>query len=106
LKALTGMLKTYAQVLSAVAEIEEATGKKFDELLKEVFNPSKLAELHGKLPAEVYGELVAALLKLASISSNVPNPMLLPAEEKRKLSSQVLEIAESLEKAARKLGSS
>ena len=103
LRALIGMLKIYAQLLGAVAEIEEISGKRFDDALKEMFDPSKLAELHGKLPAEVYGELAAALFKLASISSTAPNPMLLPAEEKTRLRSQIMEIAEALERAMQKL---
>jgi len=104
LRIIIDMLKMYAQLLNVIAEVEENSGKRFDELLKELFSPAKLAGLYDKLPPDVYGEFMAMLLRLASLSSTVQNPMILPVDEKRRVASELAEIASSLEKLIGRLG--
>jgi len=104
LRIIIDMLKMYARLLNVIAEVEENSGKRFDELLKELFSPAKLAGLYNKLPPDVYGEFMAVLLRLASLSSTVQNPMILPVDEKRRVASELADIASSLEKLIGRLG--
>jgi hypothetical protein len=98
------MLKIYAKILNTMAEVEETTGKKIDELQKEVFSPATFVELSKKVPPEVFGEFMADLLKLSTLISTYQNPFTLPAEEKKKVASELQEIAESLEEIKKKIG--
>jgi len=104
LKVVVDMLKMYAYLLSTIAEIEEVSGKRFDEFLKELLSLEKLLGLYGRLPPEVYAEFMAAMLRLASLSATVQNPLALPTSEKRRVSAEVLEIAGTLERVVEKLG--
>jgi len=103
LGAVVDLLEAYARVLLAIAEVEEATGKRFDEFLRGLFTPEKLRDLYNKLPGEVYGEFMASLLKLVSISSTFQNPLTLPASEKKRVSGEVKEVAESIRKVVDRL---
>ncbi|MCS7367408.1 MAG: hypothetical protein NDF52_05965 [archaeon YNP-WB-062] len=98
LKTTMDILKLYAQLLNSIADLEEKYSKKFDEVLKDVFNPQELAELYKKLPPDVYSEFMASLLKLAATSSETQNPLTLPANEKKKIASELISVAESLKK--------
>lgn len=100
LKAMIDVLRMYTQSLNIIADVEERSGKKFDELLRELFNPTRLAELGQRLPRDVYGEFMASLFRLISIFSTAQNPMTLPISEKKRVSSEVSKIVESMEKAA------
>ncbi len=50
LKLIAEMMRSYSQILKAVAEIEEAGGQPFDEMLKKLFSPEKLAEMRNRVP--------------------------------------------------------
>jgi len=41
LKLIADSMRSYSQILKAVAEIEEAGGQPFDEVLKKLFSPEK-----------------------------------------------------------------
>jgi hypothetical protein len=45
LSTVVNMLKLYADIFNAIASIEEASGKKADELLRELLSPQNLAKL-------------------------------------------------------------
>ena len=66
--------------------------------MKDVFNPRELAELYKKLSSDVYSEFMASLLKLAATSSETKNPLTLPTNEKKKIASELISVAESLKK--------
>lgn len=103
-KIVVEILKVYAQMLNNIADLEEATGKRFDEYLKELLTPARFVELYEKMPPDIYGELMALLFRLATLSSIVQNPIILPTGEKRRIASEILKISESLEKIILKLG--
>jgi hypothetical protein len=100
---IINMFKMFSVILREIADIEESEGKRIDEVLKESLSPTRLAELSKKMPPDIYTELIASLLKLASIMSTITNPMMLPANEKKKLVSEIEEIANSLENVVNKL---
>jgi hypothetical protein len=100
---IINMFKMFSVILREIADIEESEGKRIDEILKESLSPTRLAELSKKMPPDIYTELIASLLKLASIMSMITNPMMLPANEKKKLVSEIEEIANSLENVVNKL---
>ena len=103
LSTVVNMLKLYAAMLNSIADIEEASGKKADELLKELLSPQNLAKLSQKLPPDVFGAFMSALLRLATTFASVQNPLALPSNEKRRLASELNEIAKSIENAVEKL---
>jgi len=103
LEVVVDMLETYARMLMIVAEIEEATGKRFTEFLKELFTPEKLSGLYRRVPADVFGEFMAALMRLVSIASAIQNPLALSVDEKRRVSKEIMEIAEAIRRVAEKL---
>jgi hypothetical protein len=54
------------------------------------------------MPADVYGEFMAALMRLVSIASTIQNPLALSIDEKKRVSKEIMEIAEAIRKAAEK----
>jgi hypothetical protein len=82
LKLIAEIMRSYSQILKAVTEIEEAGGQPFDEVLKKLFSPEKLAEMHNRLPPDLYAEFAAPLFKLTAVAPKLQNP-LLSTEEKR-----------------------
>jgi len=102
LSTVVNVLKLYADILNAIASVEEASGKKADELLRELLSPQNLAKLSQKLPPDMFGEFMSALLRLTTLAS-VQNPLALPSNEKRKLASELSEVVKSIEKVAEKL---
>jgi hypothetical protein len=103
LEVVADMLEAYARMLMVIAEIEEVTGKRFEEFLKELFKPEKLSELYKRVPADVYGEFMAALMRLVSIASTIQNPLALSINEKKRVSKEIMEIAEAIRKMTEKL---
>ena len=97
LKLIADALKSYSQILETMAEIEETAKKTFD-VLKEVFNPDRLAEMRNRLPPDLYAEFAASLFKLASVPPKLQNPLALTTEEKKKISDDMLKIAETIAK--------
>ena len=98
LKLIADSMRSYSQILKAVAEIEEASREPFDEVLKRLFSTEKLAEMRNRLPPDLYAEFAASLFKLASVAPKLQNPLALTTEEKKKLSNEILEIAETVAK--------
>jgi hypothetical protein len=98
LKLIADALRSYSQILETMAEIEETAKKTFDEVLKEVFNPDRLAEMRNRLPPDLYAEFAASLFKLASVAPKLQNPLALTTEEKKKISDDMLKIAETIAK--------
>jgi len=84
LKLIADSMRSYSQILKAVAEIEEASREPFDEVLKKLFSPEKLAEMRNRLPPDLYAEFAAPLFKLASVAPKLQNPLALTTEEKKK----------------------
>ncbi|MDT7870179.1 MAG: hypothetical protein RQ839_08385 [Thermoproteus sp.] len=97
LKLIADALRSYSQILETMAEIEETAKKTFD-VLKEVFNPDRLAEMRNRLPPDLYAEFAASLFKLASVAPKLQNPLALTTEEKKKISDDMLKIAETITK--------
>ena len=97
LKLIADALRSYSQILETMAEIEETAKKTFD-VLKEVFNPDRLAEMRNRLPPDLYAEFAASLFKLASVAPKLQNPLALTTEEKKKISDDMLKIAETIAK--------
>jgi hypothetical protein len=93
-------MRSFSQILKAVTEIEEAGGQPFDEVLKKLFSPEKLAEMRNRLPPDLYAEFAASLFKLASVAPKLQNLQALTTEEKKKISNEILEIAEIMAKIA------
>ena len=98
LNLIAQMLKSFAHILREVADIEETSGKQLGEIAQQLLTPEKLANLHTNLPPDIYSEFIAALFKLASISSTIKDPLILSTADKRKISDDLLKIAESIEK--------
>jgi hypothetical protein len=103
LSTVANMLRLYADMLNVIAGIEEASGRKADELLKELLSPQSLAKLSQKLPSDVFGEFMSALLRLATALASVQNPLALPSNEKRRLAFELSEIAKSIENVVERL---
>jgi rubrerythrin len=102
-KPFIDMLRMLAQLLDSMAEVEEEHGRRFDEILKEILSPTRLLELHKKLPPDVYSELMASLLRLATLSSSVQNPLMLPTTEKKRVASELRKVVASLESVIEKV---
>jgi hypothetical protein len=86
LKLIVEMMRSYSQILKAVAEIEEAGRQPFDEILKKLFSPEKLAEMRNRVPPNLYAVFAVALFKLTAAAPKLQNPLALSTEEKKKLS--------------------
>ena len=93
--------KLFAQLLNMIAEVEEKYSKKFDDVLKELLSPARLTELYKRLPPDVYGELIGSLLQFYTITSQ--NPLTLSPSEKKEAASEIIKLANSLEKVIEKL---
>jgi len=100
LKLIAEMMRSFSQILKAVTEIEEAGGQPFDEVLKKLFSPEKLAEMRNTLPPDLYAEFAASLFKLTAVAPKLQNLQALTTEEKKKISNEILEIAEIMAKIA------
>jgi len=100
LKLIAEMMRSFSQILKAMTEIEEAGGQPFDEVLKKLFSPEKLAEMRNRLPPDLYAELAASLFKLTAVVPKLQNLQALTTEEKKKISNEILEIAEIMAKIA------
>ena len=86
LKLIAEMMRSFSQILKAVTEIEEAGGQPFDEVLKKLFSPEKLAEMRNRVPPNLYAVFAVSLFKLTAAASKLQNPLALSTEEKKKLS--------------------
>ena len=64
----------------------------------DVFSPEKLAEMRDRLPPDLYAEFAASLFKPTEVAPKLQNPLALTTEEKKKLSNEILEIAETVAK--------
>jgi len=89
LKLIAEMMRSFSQILKAATEIEEAGGQPFDEVLKKLFSPEKLAEMRNRPPPDLYA---ASLFKLASVAPKLQNLQALTTEEKKKISNEIAEI--------------
>ena len=83
LKLIADSMRSYSQLLKAVAEIEEASREPFDEVLKRPFSPGKLAEMRNRLPPDLYDEFAASLFKPTEVAPKLQNPLAPTTEEKR-----------------------
>jgi len=83
LKLIAEMMRSYSQILKAVAEIEEAGGQPFDEMLKKLFSPEKLAEMRNRVPPNLYAVFAVALFRLTAAAPKLQNPLALTTEEKK-----------------------
>jgi hypothetical protein len=83
LKLIVEMMRSYSQILKAVAEIEEAGRQPFDEILKKLFSPEKLAEMRNRVPPNLYAVFAVALFKLTAAAPKLQNPLALSTEEKK-----------------------
>ena len=81
LTPIISMLRMFGNILREIADIEKSEGKKIDEILKELLTPAMLVELSKKMTPDLYGEFIASLLRLASITSTITHffPFSLPA---------------------------
>jgi hypothetical protein len=93
--------KLFAQLLNMIADVEERYGRRFDDVLKELLSPARLTELYKRLPPDVYGELIGSLLQFYTVTSQ--NPLTLPPSEKREAASEIIKLANSLERVIEKL---
>ncbi|MFZ8839848.1 MAG: hypothetical protein ACO2PM_13255, partial [Pyrobaculum sp.] len=84
LKLIAEMMRSYSQILKAVAEIEEAGGQPFDEMLKKLFSPEKLAEMRNRAPPNLYAVFAVALFRLTAAAPKLQNPLALTTEEKKR----------------------
>jgi hypothetical protein len=100
LKLIAEIMRSYSQILKAVAEIEEAGRQPFDEILKKLFSPEKLTEMRNKVPPNLYAVFAIALFKLTATAPKLQDPLALTTEEKKKLSNEIAEIAEIMAKIA------
>ena len=96
LKLIAEIMRSYSQILKAVAEIEEAGGQPFDEMLKKLFSPEKLAKMRNRAPPNLYAAFAATLFRLTAAAPKLQNPLALTTEEKKKLSNEIAEIMTKL----------
>jgi hypothetical protein len=85
LKLIAEMMRSFSQTLKAVTEIEEAGGQPFDEVLKKLFSPEKLAEMRNTQTSTP----AASLFKLASEAPKLQNLQAHTTEEKKKISNEI-----------------
>ena len=62
------LLKLFAHILESIIKVEEDRGARFDEILGELLKPETLLQLFEKLSLELRGELMTALLRLATLA--------------------------------------
>jgi len=74
LKLIAEIMRSYSQILKAVAEIEEAGRQPFDEILKKLFSPEKLTEMRNRVPPNFYAVFTVALFKLTAAAPKLQNP--------------------------------
>jgi len=79
LKLIAEMMRSYSQILKAVAEIEE---------------------MRNRAPPNLYAVFAVALFRLTAAAPKLQNPLTLTTEEKKKLSNEILELAEIMAKIA------
>jgi hypothetical protein len=103
IKAMIVMLRSYASALNNVADVEERSGRRFDEVIRDMFSPATLSTLYEMLPSDVYGELMGTFFKIASQLTTVQDPTALSVDQKRKVSSEMIKLASLLEKVVEKL---
>jgi hypothetical protein len=82
LDAVINMLKLYADALNAIASVEEVSGRRADELLKELLASQNFAKLSQRPSPDVFREFMSVLLRLTTLAS-VQNPLTLSPSEKR-----------------------
>jgi hypothetical protein len=82
-----------------VAEIEEAGGQPFDEMLKKLFSPEKLAEMRNRLPPDLYARRISLQTRLSSAKTTKPPNTHHRKEKKRRFQTK-LEIAKIMAKTA------
>jgi hypothetical protein len=84
-KLIAETMRSFSQILKAVTEIEEAGGQPFDEVLKKLFSPEKLAEMRNTQTSTP----AASLFKLASEAPKLQNLQAHTTEEKKKTSNEI-----------------
>jgi len=67
LDAVINMLKLYADALNAIASVEEVSGRRANELLRELLASQNLAKLSQRLSSDMFGEFMSALLRLLQV---------------------------------------
>jgi hypothetical protein len=67
LDAVINMLKLYADALNAIASVEEVSGRRANELLRELLASQNLAKLSQRLPPDVFREFMSALSRLLQV---------------------------------------
>jgi len=72
LKLIAEMMRSFSQILKAETEIEEAGGQPFDEALKKLFSPEKLAEMRNTLPPDLYARRISLQAHRSSAKTTKP----------------------------------
>jgi hypothetical protein len=96
LKFVAELLEATARYIDAEADLEMKYGKSFEEISKETLSPPALLELSKKLSPELFTKLMVVMLRLAALGERVRNVWGMPAEEKKKVASEIKSIAEDL----------
>jgi hypothetical protein len=65
-------MRSFSQILKAVTEIEEAGGQPFDEVLKKLFSPEKLAQMRNTPPSDLYARRISLQTRLRSAKTTKP----------------------------------
>jgi len=103
LEVVVEALRLFAHILRSIIEIEEERKARFDEIIGELSKPETLLQLFEKLPLELRGEFMTALLRLAILAPRTQNFLALPTEEKKKVLLELESIVDSLEKVTSRL---
>ena len=103
IEELVSIIRLYAQLLRVIADIEEKTGKSFDDILKTELKPEGLLELSRRLPPEAFANLMTALLRISALAMRVSDPLKLSVKEKREMVAELEDISRGLETVVEKL---
>jgi hypothetical protein len=100
LKLIAEMMRSYSQILKAVAEIEQAGGQPFDEMLKKLFSPEKLAEMRNRVPPKPLRRIRRSSFQADCGGAKTTKPPSAYHRRKKKLSNEIAETAEIMTKIA------
>ncbi len=89
-------LETYGELVKVIGEMEQSSGKTFEELAREFTKPEVISEIIEKIPASLAGKFFALFLEISRLMSK--DIRRLKPEEKVELGKKLIETSKELEK--------
>ena len=89
-------MEAYGELVKVIGEVEQSSGKTFEELAREFTRPEIISEILEKLPASLAGRFFALFLEISRLMSK--DVRRLKPEEKVELGKKLIETSKELEK--------